>query len=132
MARTITTREEWNAIPPGSHVLVQYTGQDGDGPGEVVFVCFAETVRYPFGPYRVSGGNNWDGIWDDVASATLLSRDEAQARHRAHSEELAQRSLARLRETIRQKDEEAAEEAALLAKPFGSLRLALRRFFDGR
>lgn len=130
MACIINTRSEWNAIPAGSHVLVQYTGSDGDGPGEVVFVCFAETVRYPFGPYRVSGGDNWDGLWDDMASATLLSPDEAKERFRAHEKKSAELALARLRETIRQKDQEAAEEAALLAKPFGGFRLALRRFFE--
>lgn len=31
--RPITTREEWNDIPVGKHVLVQYTGEEGSGPG---------------------------------------------------------------------------------------------------
>lgn len=125
MARTITTRKEWNAIPAGSRVLVQYMGQDGDGPGEVVFVRFAETVRYPYGPTRVSGGDNWDALWDDMESAVLLSRAEAEERSRAEEEARLQRAIARYREVSRQKD----EEFALLAKPFGGLRLALRRFW---
>lgn len=126
MASIINTRSEWNAIPASSHVLVQYTGDDGDGPGEVVFVRFAETVRYPYGPYRVSGGANWDALWDDVASATLLSYTEAMVRHQAHIEQSAERALARLRETMREK----AEESEILDKPLGGLRLALRRLFD--
>jgi hypothetical protein len=125
MARTITTREEWNAIPAGGRVLVRYTGNDGDGPGEVVFVRFAETVRYPYGPTRVSGGDNWDALWDDMKSAALLSRAEADARSEAEEEARLQRAIARYREVSRQKD----EEFALLAKPFGGLRLALRRFW---
>lgn len=125
MARTITSRTEWNAIPPGSRVLVQYTGQDGDGPGEVVFVRFAETVRYPYGPTRVSGGENWDPLWDDMASAALLSRAEAKERADAEEAGRLQRAIARYREASRQKD----EEFALRAKPFGEFRLALRRLF---
>lgn len=125
MASIINTRSEWNAIPVTSHVLVQYTGDDGDGPGEVVFVRFAETVRYPYGPYRVSGGANWDALWDNVELATLLSYTEAKDRHKVHMEQSALRALARLREVMRQKD----EEPELRDKPFGGFRLALRRFW---
>lgn len=126
MARAITSRTEWNAIRPGSRVLVQYTGQDGDGPGEVVFVRFAETVRYPYGPTRVSGGDNWDPLWDVVESAALLSHAEAKERSDAEEAARLQRAIARYREVSRQKD----EEFALLAKPFGGLRLAFRRFWS--
>lgn len=73
----------------------------------------------------MSGGTKWDSVWDHVETAALLSHTEAKQRFGAHQEVDLQRAIASYHETARRKD----EEFALLAKPLGGLRLALRRMF---
>lgn len=77
------------------------------------------------GAYRMSGGSNWDGVWDHTDAAALLDYTEAKERWDAHQAADLERAVAAYHETARRKD----EEFALLAKPLGGVRLALRRLF---
>lgn len=124
---TITTLEDWESIPVGKHVLVQYTGEEGSGPGEVVFIRDAETLRWDHGPYRLSGGANWDAVWDHQEGVVLLNSAEANARLKVHKAADLERSKRHLYEALEDADPrieasklKAAQEAD--PRPLGWLR----------
>lgn len=125
----VATREEWNAIPVGRHVLVRYTGEEGSGPGDVIFVRFEETLRWDHGPYRMSGGANWDSVWDCQEGASVLTGAEARSRLEAHRAADLARSEQSLREALEDSKRKQSAREAMPAEPPAGLRQALRRLW---
>lgn len=76
IARTITTEDEWKALPIGTLARVGFIEHDDDGSetegGTMTILRVAGDFQANAGDYMLAGGRYWSDIWGWEQGATAL------------------------------------------------------------